>query len=210
MMPMRSRWTSPQKVSKMIRKGLNALSLACEVSSIHQDHPGNVIPFFPGCIGHVDTFPVRTYEGEGRYAPKYKSPVMKFQIVITNLGFVSFLSGPHHGSASDTTLCRTYPPALRMGQYLLGDKAYISVNGCLPPLKVNSTVLPRNKKKIFNKLHGHYRARVEQAIGWLKRWGVLGCRWRSHDMEMLGKCCHIICCIRNINCCYRLPYIPGR
>ena len=187
---------------------LDLSSRMVEVTPLHALHVNNGLPHFPGCVGSVDTYPVKVYDGPHRYAPKYKAPVMKFQVATTNLGFVMFLSGPHIGSHSDTTIYRQFPPPLQGDHYLLGDKAYISVPKCVPPIKQNNARFPRSHRKEFNRIHGHYRARVEQCIGWIKRWGVLGGRWRTQDMESLGHCAHVIACLRNLACTFRIPYVP--
>lgn len=197
------------RIAKLLQTILKVLSARMvEVAPLHALHPNNGVQHFPGCLGSVDTYPVKVYDGHRRYAAKYKAPVMKFQVAITHLGFVMYLSGPHLGADSDTTIFRRFTPTLPSHAYVLGDKAYISLPKCLPPIKENNRRFPRLQRREFNRIHGHYRSRVEQCIGWMKRWAVLGGRWRSHDMEPLAQCAHLIACIRNINCTLRIPYIP--
>lgn len=197
------------RIAKIIHAILRVLSARMvEVTPVHAVHPNNGVHHFPNCLGSVDTYPVKVYDGPRRYAPKYKAPVMKFQVATTHLGFVMYLSGPHVGADSDTKIFRDCTPPLPGQSYLLGDKAYISLPKCLPPIKQNNSRFPRLHRKEFNRIHGHYRSRVEQCIGWMKRWGVLGGRWRSHDMESLAHCAHLIACIRNLHCTIRIPYIP--
>ena len=71
-----------------------------EVTPAHARHPNNQLPHFPGCVGSVDTYPVRVHGGPRRYAPKYKAPVMKLQVATSHLGFIMFISGPHVGADS--------------------------------------------------------------------------------------------------------------
>ena len=131
-----------------------------------------------------------------------------FQVVVTNLGFVSSICGAFPGASSDTTIYRRHPPPMHPWQYVLGDKAYVSVAHCLPPIKRSDPSFSRSQRNAFNGVMGHYRVRVEHGIGWLKCWGALGGRWRSRDMRLLSHCAFIIACIKNLHCCFRLPYMP--
>ena len=119
---------------------------------------------FPNCVGSIDTFPVKVYAGNGLFAGKYKQSVVKFQLVVTNQGMVSYLSGPHRGRESDTTIYRQFPPPLLGNSYLLGDKAYISCPKVLPPVKNNNRRFTGVQRVKFNSRMGHWRSRVEQGI----------------------------------------------
>ena len=107
---------------------------------------------------------MKVYAGDGLFAGKYKMSVVKFQLVCTNQGMVSYLSGPHKGRESDTTLFRLFPPPLRGRAYLLGDKAYVSCPRVLPPIKNNNRRFNGAQRTKFNVRLGHWRSRVEQAI----------------------------------------------
>ena len=101
-------------------------------------HPNNNIPHFPQtCVGSIDTFPIETNSAPHFYQPKYKKSVVKFQAVVSHLGLLAFLTGPHPGAMSDTTLAKQYPPPYAQHglqrSFVLGDLAYISVPHVLPP-----------------------------------------------------------------------------
>ena len=115
--------------------------------------------------GPVDTFPVWLWRADARYTKKYSRNVVKFQIVSTNLGMVALLSGPHRGAESDATIYRNYNDGLHAGKFLLGDKAYISCPGVIPPVKQNDQRFSRSERMAFNRTMSHYRTRVEATIG---------------------------------------------
>jgi hypothetical protein len=101
--------------------------------------PGNAVDLFPRFVrGSVDTFPVRvmplfiagqminsamagTLAGPKRYQPKYKGNVAKFSAVVTHLGAVAQVSGPHPGAMSDPIIFRRHPPKLQPTDCLLGE-----------------------------------------------------------------------------------------
>lgn len=212
LLPRRAPFEAPRSIRLIMRRVREVVHFLAgamiEVSPLHFFHRNNNIPHFPGALGSVDTFPIWVGDGPGRYAPKYKKPVLKFQIVSTHLGLVAHLTGPHLGSESDTTIFRMNPPPMVGGQYLLGDKAYISVPLCLAPLKINDAHFSRANRHLFNRLHGHYRARVEQTIRALKVWGCLAGRWRSSNFVLLKEVVIIIANLRSLMCCFKLPYPP--
>lgn len=179
-----------------------------EVSDLHFMHANNHLPHLPGCVGHIDTFPVRGWNTDGMYSGKYKAPVWKVQVVVNNLGQVAYVSGPHKGSMSDTRLARIFPSPTPPGRYLLGDKAYISIPGVLPPIKENDRHFSSSARKNYNAILGHYRSRVEQAIRMFKTWGCLSGRWRSHDAELLKRVVIVIASLRSISTSIYLPYYP--
>jgi hypothetical protein len=170
------------------------------VGDLHFYAPGNHLPLFPDCVGSVDTFPVRAYQKSGMYSGKYKAPVFKFQVVISNLGFVTQIAGPFKGSGSDTTIYRENVPDLPPSTCILGDKAYISVEYVMPPIKENNRRYTKAQKENFNKRMGHYRSRVEQSIRMLKQWACLGARWRHKDEDLLRKCAFVVASLRNMYC----------
>ena len=116
-----------------VTRGLRHLCqvMRTEISPDHFRHPNNEVPHFPGAIGSWDTFPIRVFSGRGRYQPKYKNAVVKCQGITTHMGLFAYVSGPHPGQMSDTTLARKYRPLLRASDTLLADLAYLSVPNCL-------------------------------------------------------------------------------
>lgn len=202
------RWAR-KRTFKSIAKVVDILARDMrEVSPVHFVHPNNKLPHFPGCCGVVDTFPIRAYNADGMYSGKYKAPVWKVQVVSNNLGQIGHISGPHQGRESDTTLARTHPSTLPHGMYVLGDKAYISVDGVLPPIKKNNRHFTKRQKKNFNRMMGHYRARIEQVIRGFKVWACFAARWRSHDAAFLSKVVIVIASLRSITTSIDMPYPP--
>lgn len=201
----RSEWRAFQVIKRTVET-LNERMV--EISPLHFYHPNNHLPHFPHCRGQVDTFPVISTRGKKMYQPKYEKYVRKFQITINNMGLAAHLAGPFKGSASDTAIYRENPPEVPPGTYLLADKAYISISGCIPQIKENDARFTTRQRNGFNFLHGHYRSRVERAISWFKKWASVGGHWRSSDMDFLGMCVRVVCNIRNMYLCWRLPYRP--
>lgn len=195
-------------------------------------HPNNYASPFPGCVGSVDTFPIRVQKKDGYYSGKYKAYVAKVQLTITHMGagffstpppkaptprtvtkevcywMVAHISGIYPGAMSDVTIFRQSPPPLVGTQYVLGDKAYISLWRCLPPIKQNNARFTQAERSFWNAIHGHFRARVEQTIGWLKSWAIFRDRWRSASPIALEKAAIVIASLRNLYCFFDLPYQP--
>ena len=182
--------------------------LSPHVTPAHFVHPHNHVPHFPGCVGHVDTFPVRAYQGPGLYSGKYGMPVYKFQVTCTNLGAIAEVSGPYKGAKNDTKIFRASQPQLPPGAYLLADKAYISVPHLLPPIKENNARYTMVEIEEFNRIHGHYRSRVEHCVRTFKAGGCLAERWRSHDTKKLHRAVKVLGNIRSMYVARRVPYPP--
>eukprot|EP00667_Euglena_gracilis_P029445 EG_transcript_39061 len=158
-----------------------------EISEEHLLHCNNHVPHFPkNCPGSVDTVPIFVCQGPHRYQPKYSHSVVKFQCVVTHLGFLAFLSGPHPGAMSDTTLFRQYRPNLPLlglqDHYLLADLAYLSVPNSLPPIKGNN-LTPEESE--FNRCHQFYRARCEQYFAEMHSFAVVSATFRGSDLKKL-------------------------
>jgi hypothetical protein len=206
-----SNTVSPSTMWRIIRRTLRLLALRMtEIDAIHLDHPNNHTPHFPeGVVGSIDTFPVFVQCGANRYQPKYKHYVVKFQGVTNHLGFFAYLSGPHPGAMSDTTLARIWRLALSAWQTLLGDLAYLSVPNCLTPFKNPQEPATLTQDELeFNRIHQFYRARVEHAFGSLHAWGVIDQVYRGKDMGTLRDAVRVICSIRNMQLAFRLRYFP--
>ena len=199
------------KVLKVVYELLERLaSTMVEVNPCHLRHPNNAVPHFhPSVVGAWDTFPVQTLAGDRRYQPKYQCHCVKFNAVLTFQGLFAYLSGPHPGAESDTTLARTFRPGFLPHESLLGDKAYISVPNCVVPIKERPGGLSPAEVE-YNRVHQFYRARVEHAFAWVNKWKVVSGCFRGHDLHPLQHAVRIICGIRNIMVCVRLPYPPHR
>lgn len=193
-----------------VRKGMWCLFRTMEeISMDHAKHPNNHIPHFPvHCLGSIDTFPIFVHRGRSRYQPKYAGNVAKFQAICSHLGMFCFLSGPHPGAMSDTTLARVYRPdyeALDLRAcYWLADLAYISVPHMLPPFKGEQT--PDQAE--FTRVHQFYRARVERAFADLHKFGIAHGRFRGSDMRFLKACIFVLCSCVNIRRALDIAYPP--
>ena len=193
-----------------VTRGLRHLCqvMRTEISPDHFRHPNNEVPHFPGTIGSWDTFPIRVFSGRGRYQPKYKNAVVKFQGITTHMGLFAYVSGPHPGQMSDTTLARKYRPLLRASDTLLADLAYLSVPNCLPPVKKPQGGDITFWQKEFNRIHQFYRARVEHQFGHLHTWAIIRSRFRSTNLRALRQAITVLCAIRNMSLCFNIPYVP--
>ena len=179
-----------------------------EVDTVHLRHRNNSVPHFLGSQGSWDTFPIHVQQGQGRFQPKYKKAVVKFQVIISHIGSIAFVSGPHPGAMSDTTLARIYRPVLRPRDQLLADLAYMSVPKCLRPFKKPPGGLLDPDALEFNRVHQFYRAKVEHQIGQLVRWRVVSARFRSPHLRNLKDAVRILCGIHNMRVAFRCPYVP--
>ena len=74
----------------------------------------------------------------------------------------AFVSGPHPGAFSDTTLPRHCRPALRPDMTILADLAYMSVPNCLTPIKADH-VLSVDEEE-FNRIVQFYRVRMDDSF----------------------------------------------
>jgi hypothetical protein len=119
--------------------------------------PNPVVNIFgDDCFGCVDTFPIYVRRPKKRawrralYNGKYKSHVVKVQIIGGFAGVPLFLSGPHPGTPSDIELWRRYSPDLS-GDRILGDKAYVvrfaSVARLSPSQGADDVLAPHKKPK---------------------------------------------------------------
>lgn len=87
----------------------------------HLLHPNNNVPhFLHYVVGSIDTFPIEVKQGKGRFQPKYKSAAEKFQCVVSNLGLLAHLTGPH--PHANQTSGEPYP----MPPEYVADQQYLS------------------------------------------------------------------------------------
>lgn len=156
-----------------------------------------------------DTVPIRSYQSSGRYQPKYESPVLKFQGMVNHIGLICFVSGPHLGSMSDTTLARLHRPPFNCKECVLADLAYESVPNMLTPFKntFGPTGIPKREAE-YNRLHQFYRARSEHTFAKLKKHAIIAGTWRSDDCAPLEQAFKVLCSCINIYHCVYLPYPP--
>ena len=107
-----------------VKRGLQHFSsVMTEVYMQRLRHKNNSVPHFPFSIGSWDTFPVVVICSH--FQPKYKKFVVKLQSITSHLGAAAYISGPHPGAMSDTTLARKYIPHLHntdQTQKLVGAK----------------------------------------------------------------------------------------
>lgn len=118
------RTTTIEKVTECIRflhDTMHEISWDDRLSEInHCTHYPYYVTFF------LDTVPVACYGGITElYQPKYASPVFKMQVACDAMGRIVFISGPHPGSRSDSTLWKRWGPKSFCGQEVgLADGAY--------------------------------------------------------------------------------------
>jgi len=157
----------------------------------------------------VDTFPVYTQRPKDNswfralYNGKYKSCVVKFQLYTDHRGSPIFFTGPHVGVRHDVVLFQQHTPVFMPHETVLGDKGYVGGGAriIVPIKKPVGRVLTR-EQKAFNSMHSWYRATVEHAIAYLKRFGILACVYRgrielaSRDLFQAMK---IICVLSYMN-----------
>ena len=197
-------------VRESVHRGISFLFHSMqEISMEHALHPNNSVPHFPThCIGSIDTFPVRVHRGRSRYQPKYAGNVCKFQATCSHLGMFCFLSGPHPGAMSDTTLARLYRPNYAayglQSCYWLADLAYISVPQMLPPFKGEQTEWEAE----FTRVHQFYRARVERSFADLHKFDIVRSPFRSSDLVFLKRCIFVLCGCLNVKRASSMPYNP--
>jgi hypothetical protein len=92
-------------------------------------------------------------------------------------GALCYFSGPHLGVINDNKLFKQYPPPLIEGEYLLGDKAYCdgALSHCMVyPIKASRSSELSDEERAYNELHGFYRASIEHAFGYSKRFRIIG------------------------------------
>ena len=192
-----------------VRAGLRNLDeVMVEIDEAHFRHKNNSVPHFPFTIGSWDTFPILVPSGKGRFQPKYKASVVKFQGITNHLGLFAFISGPHPGAMSDTTLARMYRPNLTPTDVILADLAYLSVPNCSTLFKkANSYDLDRDEME-FNRVHRFYRARVEHQFGHLHGWKLVSSKYRSPHMGPLKWGVRVLCHLHNMKLGFRCGYMP--
>jgi hypothetical protein len=171
--------------------------------------PSNHLPhgFSPNVVGCVDTFPIYcrrpadfTFQ-KHLYNGKYGGHVLKVQAVCDHSGCIIWYSGPHIGTTHDVQLFRQFPPPLTNGESLLGDLAYIGGgDGVIVPFKKRSVqitdqrgqiinrrrrrrtrrTIPLNSaQRLYNRVQQWYRASIEHAFGYLKRYHIINSTYRG-------------------------------
>ena len=159
------RQPSPSTLRRIVESTLEYLfGVMVEISADHLDHPNNSCPHFPDTDGGWDTFPIFVLSGAHLYQPKYKHSVVKFNAIVTHLGLCAYISGPHPGAMSDTTIARKYRPGLSATHTLLGDLAYLSVPNCLTPFKCPPNGSLTHLEDEFNGVQGGGRGGGFQSL----------------------------------------------
>jgi hypothetical protein len=103
--------------------------------------------------------------------------VFQIQAVCLHSGAYCYFSGPHLGVMSDNKLFKMYNPPLLDGELLLGDKAYCDralEHQIIAPIKAARGTPLTAEELEYNRLHGWYRASVEHAFGYSKRFRIIG------------------------------------
>jgi hypothetical protein len=94
-----------------------------------------------------------------------------------------FCSGPHIGVTPDITLWRQHHPPLRLGEQAMCDKAYVGEPTCNAPFKKPPNGELDHDAKCLNALHSWFRGGVEHVIAQLKRFNILGLKFRGQLMK---------------------------
>ena len=99
----------------------------------------------------------------------------------------------HIGNMSDVEMWRQFSPAMSDEEYFLADKAYIGVDGCVPPRKKPSRGRLSQTDEDYNIVHRYtsfshsirwFRATIEHVFGQMKRFRVLSGLWRCKLTSM--------------------------
>ena len=109
---------------------------------------------------------------------------------------------PPPGGGSPSARVRPDPPP----QKYHGTLALVPTT--LPPIKRDNRRYSDTNRRLFNRRHGFYRARVEHMIGYLKTWGVAEKRFRSRDKNFLKASILLLASISNVYLSVRLRYRP--
>ena len=151
--------------------------------------PNNRLPrIFPSNItGAIDTFPIRIYRPKKKLLvkatmnPKYKSCVLKVQVMVDHTGNIIWFSGPHLGTISDIELWRRYKPKNKLynNELFLADKAYIGSQDCITEIKKYKSRDLTDVQKAWNRIIQWYRSSVEHGIGYVKRFKILSDKYRG-------------------------------
>ncbi len=107
-------------------------------------------------------------------------------------GAYCYFSGPHIGVISDNKLYKMYTPPLIEGEKLLADKAYVDQalqHQLIAPIKAGRGTPLHSHELKYNKLHGWYRASIEHAFGYSKRFRILGNTYICAYMRIYAYCC---------------------
>ena len=91
-------------------------------------------------------------------------------------------SGPHLGTPSDITLFEENQPPLSPNEQLFADKAYVKDewnNILIAPIKNQKGCTVTEDQSAFNDIIAWYRASIEHAFGFLKRYIILSSIYRG-------------------------------
>jgi len=105
--------------------------------------------------------------------------VCQFQGVASFEGHPLYFSGPHVGVMADIRIWRSYKPQLQPGEQALGDKAYVGTPDVNAPVKKPRGGELDEDSKNLNALHSWYRAGIEHVFGQIKRFNIVGTRFRG-------------------------------
>jgi len=168
----------------------------------HHNMNKDIEEFFGiGTYGYVDTFPIfvrrpkNSTHARYLYQGKYKSFIVKIQMIASHEGVPMFLSGPHIGVRSDIKIWRNAGPwagGLESEGHCLGDKAYVSGRGIICPYKRRVGHDLNRAEKDYNLIHSWFRASIEHVFSQMKKFNIIGETYRGRVM------CDGGCRIRNI------------
>jgi hypothetical protein len=125
---------------------------------------------------------------------------VKFQAIADSKGRIIWYSGPHLGKTHDISIFYQYLPPFEVHERVLADKGYCGERaknlGCIAPFKRNRARrntdsgdlerVPLTRRQLtFNSLLSYYRIEVEHAFGYLKRFHIVGHKYRG---SLKGTC----------------------
>ena len=114
--------------------------------------------------------------------------MLKVQVFSDNRENIVSYSGPHIGSIHDLSIFYHNYPIILPNERILADKAYCGTRAkhlcVLSSFKKIRGRRLSDEKTAFNQLHSFYRLRFEHAIGYLKRFQIISCKYRG---RVVGK-----------------------
>eukprot|EP01061_Rhynchopus_euleeides_P003130 TRINITY_DN12405_c0_g1_i1.p1 TRINITY_DN12405_c0_g1~~TRINITY_DN12405_c0_g1_i1.p1 ORF type:complete len:366 (-),score=89.40 TRINITY_DN12405_c0_g1_i1:1532-2557(-) len=199
--------------------------------------PYNHAPLFPAVTHILDVTYIPVARGgvdcgNLNYSSYYGKDVVKVQVAINAYGLVSYVTGPHPGSESDSSLWGTskdtshaFHPNLDAHHVVMGDGAYAGAWRCVIATRrvggtgdenrvgpLQQSILPRVDCREYDGAHNLIRMRVERAIARLKVFRILTYQWLRlttvNDLKEMTACVSIVANLHNFMCKYALPELP--
>jgi hypothetical protein len=168
----------------------------------------NLLPHFFSVFatGCVDSLPIRVRQPSASvyryplYSGKYKTCVVKFQVICDHLGHVLSFHGPYSGLDYDSTIWEksyhqlnlwvdndsTNPEHLHRFETVIGDCHYMNGSQCTVPFVKPGTGSLSETETLYDNYVSYVRATIERVIGYVKYWSILGTIYRGMLHESFG------------------------